>query len=776
MKLIYFLFILLTCPIVFSQSNVDSLSHVNYQVLHNANLNDVWGYADEFGNEYAIVGTTKGTSIVDVSDPSNPMEIFWLAGTESIWRDPCVYGDFAYVTTEAHDGLLIIDLSPLPSSTALPTTFYTGLPGSELFSAHTCFVDENGFAYVFGSNRGNGGALILDVQSDPMNPVEVGFFDNWYVHDGFVRNDTMYLAHIADGFFSLVDVSDKANPVLIGIESTPNDFTHNIWPSDNGQFVFTTDEVSGSFIAAYDISDPFNITEVDRIQNSPGQGVIAHNTHVINNHLVTSYYSDGIVIHDITYPYNIIKVGEYDTYPSQTTGFDGCWGVYPFLPSGTILASDITQGLFILGPTFVQGSYLEGIVTDAATTNPLGNVAIEIASNDQVDNSLNSGFYATGILGTGTYSVTYSKVGYFSQTIDVVLAQGVLTMQDVQLVPIPPYNLTVNIVESGTGTPIDNAQIVLTVPLLNHSGISNGIGQEDFILYYQEMYMATVGKWGYLTKCYEVFIDQNTGTLTIELDKGYMDEFTFDFGWIVSGTASTGVWERGEPFGSDINSAPDVDADYDCGVNAFVTGNDPVLHPDLDDVDNGTTLLVSPTMDLTTYSDPYLNYARWFFCMFGAPPDDTLKISVSNGFSTVVVDMIGPDETQFSQWIPKSIRLLDYISLTNSMQVSFFISDLNSGINVTEAGVDYFYISNANVLDLNEVNSEAITVFPNPFDASLTVNYGDEDNTYYLFDIQGKIVEEGTIFNGKGIIETSLIEKGIYILKVNDSTIRVMKD
>ena len=52
-----------------AQLNIDSLSHISYQQLHGANLNDVWGYEDELGNEYAIVGTSKGTSIVDITNP-----------------------------------------------------------------------------------------------------------------------------------------------------------------------------------------------------------------------------------------------------------------------------------------------------------------------------------------------------------------------------------------------------------------------------------------------------------------------------------------------------------------------------------------------------------------------------------------------------------------------------------------------------------------------------------------------------------------------------------
>ena len=42
--------------------------------------------------------------------------------------------------------------------------------------------------------------------------------------------------------------------------------------------------------------------------------------------------------------------GYYDTYPSNTeyNGYAGCWGVYPYLPSGNILASDMSNGLFVL--------------------------------------------------------------------------------------------------------------------------------------------------------------------------------------------------------------------------------------------------------------------------------------------------------------------------------------------------------------------------------------------------------------------------------------------
>ena len=45
----------------------------------------------------------------------------------------------------------------------------------------------------------------------------------------------------------------------------------------------------------------------------------------------------------------IEEVAFFDTYPdAETAGTEGAWSVYPYLPSGTILVSDIANGLFVL--------------------------------------------------------------------------------------------------------------------------------------------------------------------------------------------------------------------------------------------------------------------------------------------------------------------------------------------------------------------------------------------------------------------------------------------
>ena len=109
-----------------AQLNMSELGYLDLVSLHNSDASDIWGYVDGSGNEYAIVGLNDGTSIVDVTDPANPFEVFFEPGMNSIWRDIKTWGNYAYVTTEEPQGLLIIDLSTLPGNPNLTTTYYNG--------------------------------------------------------------------------------------------------------------------------------------------------------------------------------------------------------------------------------------------------------------------------------------------------------------------------------------------------------------------------------------------------------------------------------------------------------------------------------------------------------------------------------------------------------------------------------------------------------------------------------------------------------------------------
>lgn len=751
-----------------AQLNVDSLSHIDYQQLHGANLNDVWGYVDELGNEYAIVGTSKGTSIVNITDGANPQEVFWLAGTESIWRDPCVYGNYAYVTTEAEDGLLIIDLNPLPQSTNLTTILYTGPANNPWQSAHTCFTSTNGYAYIFGSNRGNGGVIMLDIHTNPMSPIEVGTYDPFYVHDGYERNDTLYIAHIYDGFFSLVNVADKANPILMGTRTTPNSFTHNIWPSANGQFVYTTDEISGSYITAYDITNGSNIQEVDRVQSSQNSFVIPHNVHVRGEYLITSYYSDGIVVHDATYPYNLIQVGNFDTYAGQTPGFDGCWGVYPFFPSGKAVAADITKGLFILGMHYQKACYLEGVVTDAVTGSNLSNVQVQLSSAVMQEQTNQLGFYATGTALSGVYTVSFSKAGYYPMTITVSLINDELISLNVPLIPITPFNASITVLEYGTNNPIPDAQVRFTHPLIEHNGLTNGLGVEDIVMYYQENYRLTVGKWGFQTFCSDTVLTATANAITVYLVPGYYDDFEFDFGWSVSGNATTGMWERGIP-NPTTNTVQALDAIWDCGKMAFVTGNDIGMNPDHDDLDSGYTQLLSPQMDFSNLSTPYINFARSFFCYHGPGLfDDTLKIYLSNGTTSVLIHQVGAPVYAPMTFDYVSIPVSGLLPFTNTMQLRIYISDLAPNNNITEAGFDHFTVTNMPTAQLPEQERSEWNLFPNPCFDQLHLEGQVPVGNWTIFNANGVELLAGNSEQSFVEINVEKLTSGIYFLRFQE--------
>jgi choice-of-anchor B domain-containing protein len=773
-KFCAFVLLLLTSTLS-AQLNMSFVGRVNYQQLHGTLLNGVWGYVDETGVEYAIVGTRKGVSIVSLQDPANPTEIYWIPGAQSVWREVRVVGDYAYVTTEASSGLLIIDLTPLPSlPPILNTATYTGPNLNPWQTAHALFNDEQGYLYITGANRGNGGVIILDVFTNPMSPIEVGRFDNWYVHDGFARGNFMYLAHIYDGFFSVVDITDRSNPVLISTQTTPSNFTHNTWQSDDNTVLYTTDEVSGAFIAAYDITDPLNIVELDRIQSNPGLGRIPHNVYVKDNWLVTSYYADGVVIHDASRPHNLIEVGNYDTSPFANTFFNGAWGAFPYFPSNLILVSDMEEGLFIVAPDYKLASYLEGFTFDASNGNPLQGVSVTITAGNQTDISNLSGEYATGIAGSGEYIVDFSRPLYFPQTQTVTLTEGEVTNLNVNMVPIPSYSLIVNVLEEGTNNPIFDAQVLFQVPLHETLVNSNGVGEAEATLYYQEEYMLTVGKWGYVNSCQSIYIDDETGSITVHLKKGYYDDFVFDFGWTTTSSAQDGHWVRALPIASESGSAPGVDAPHDCGGVAYVTGNGSI-NPNFDQVTNGVVTLISPVFDLTDFSDPHLNYWTWYYNFHGPnpPPNDTLFIILSNGQQTVNIEKKYFPVSPQGQWIFSSIRVLDHITPTANMQLRVQISDFPSTVNITEAGFDYFTVSNANTTSIESVKFDELLIYPNPSEGIFQISASTDIELWMVLDLNGRTIATGN----SSSVDLSNFEAGVYLLRVqlNDGTQAVQR-
>lgn len=748
----------------FSQAtlNTTQLGHLTYQ----QDLSEVRG-ALHNGREYALVGVHNGFSIVDVTDPSNPSEVFFEQGPSSTWRDPFYFDGHAFCVTEGGGGMLVADMSPLPASTTLNTTLYTGSQYS-WGSAHNMFIDSvNAKAYIFGTDFGEGGAIILDV-SNPMSPVELGIWDDYYIHDGFVRGDTLWAACLEAGVF-VVDVSNPANPTILANWDTPSEFAHNVWPSDDNAFCYTTDEVNSGFVAGYDMSDLQNVEESDKVRHPLTEGVIPHNAHFMNDYVITSHYRDGMTIHDVSDPTNIILTGYFDSSPFSGGGFNGAWGAWPYLPSGNILISDIEEGLFIVGTTYKRAARLEGVVTEFGTGNPLNGVQVEVLSTSLTESTDLFGNYVTGTEAAGTYDVTFQKGGYLPQTISgVQLVNGQVTTVDVALVPATPFNLGGMVTEEGSSTPIEGANVHFTSEFFDLNFVSDETGSYLDTAFFSGTYDVVISAWGYVTECATIQITGGSTSLDFDLEMGYYDDFVTDLGWTVTGSASTGDWERGVPVGTSFNnvlSNPDSDAGSNCGEEAYITGNGGGSAGD-DDVDDGVTILRSPVMDLTLFSNPTITFDYWFFNAGGnSSPNDSYKVRVSDGSTTTTIATFTQSESSWNEY--SFVLINEGIQPTTEMRLIIEVDDSDPG-HLVEGGFDNFQVTEANAV--NELTeARAIQVYPNPSNGLVNILIPENSNNCELavFDAAGSLVHRQSKLNAGLNVVNLPSAAGVYICEIS---------
>jgi len=787
---------------IFAQNSMNMVLMGTYEWPSlNTEGSDIWGWVDGSGNEYALVGLNDGFSVVDVTNGTNPVEMFYIPDVNSTWRDIKTWGDYAYVTNESDGGLLIVDLNDMTGATYWHVEDFISPNGNDTIhweDAHNIYIDENGIAYIFGADVLSGGAVFLDVTStnynngNPINPVYVGEWNDEYIHDGMVRGDTMFAGCIYAGELYIVDVSNKSNPQTLGHEPTPNNFTHNIWVSADGNYVFTTDEQSDAYIAAFDITNINNIQEVDRIQSNPGSGTIPHNTHVDGNFLITSYYRDGTTVHDITYPNNMIEVAYYDSYSGSGNGFDGNWGTYPFLPSGNIISSDINSGanqsakLLIYERQFQHACYLEGIVTDANTSNAIASASVELLSTSINTNTNITGDYTSGIANGGTYNILFSKPGYISDTISAILSNGVMTTINAQLVSLPSFTGN-GIVTDISGNGIANAQVLIYNNDFTFTLTTDVNGNFNIANMYDGNYEVIAGQWGYNTICSNENITTTNNNLTIVLPEGYYDDFTFDFGWSVSGgitSSDPGRWERGDPEGTSsqgFNYNPDDDINSDCFEYAYVTGLAAGSQTGSNDVDDFNTILISPLFDLTSNQPHLLNYYSWFAnggggWGGGSTPNDTLTVSISNGNTTVVLETMTVNSPDTGQWNFRTFDLGQYITLTSNMQLIIETADWDAlGGHWVEGGFDMFNITSGPQTGVEDMATTPFIIYPNPTKDNLVVK-SKKRGEVEIRNILGETIISTKKETETKVIDVSDLASGIYIIKLGQTSRKFFKN
>ncbi|HEX7718222.1 MAG TPA: choice-of-anchor B family protein, partial [Woeseiaceae bacterium] len=326
-----------------------------------------------------------GTAVIDITDPSEPVEVGFIDGQRASWRDIKVYQYFdagegrwmayAYVTTDgSSDGLFVIDMTELPHG--IRRAGYAG----DFFSAHNAYATNTDYRtgialsgatptlVIAGSNLGSGRYRTYSL-ANPASPTFVGGASTAdYMHDAASMiitdnrkdtqcvNGTTYCEVMIDFNETTVDVWDVTNAAQPSrLSRTPYDnasYVHSGWVAEDRQHLFVHDELDEQQRGLQTTVRVFSLANLEApVEVGSWTGptsAIDHNGFVRGNRYYISNYSRGLTILDISDPAAPEAVGLLDTYPfSNNTSFVGAWGVYPYLSNGTVAISDIDTGLYL---------------------------------------------------------------------------------------------------------------------------------------------------------------------------------------------------------------------------------------------------------------------------------------------------------------------------------------------------------------------------------------------------------------------------------------------
>ena len=340
----------------FESENVILLSWLNLNDFGNpSNASDCWGYTSPSGREYALLGLYNKMSVVEITDPSNPVIIGSVSHSGSLWADVKVYQDVAYVSNENGGGIDVIDLANVDNG---EVTLVQRLTTNGLGNAHNVAVDEtSGFLYIIAGDI-NGGRLVAFDLSNPRYPALAGqqsggpsFHDAQivtYTTGPYAGKQICFGAAGGSGVH-IIDVTNKSNMTTIATASYNSlSYCHQCWLSEDKQYLYVNDELD--YVAEtriFNVSDIYNPTYI----NSFGWGAnsIDHNLYVYGDILYEANYTSGLRVFDIgTNPTNPTMIGFFDTYPENNgESFNGLWSCFPMFNSGTVIGSDIERGLFV---------------------------------------------------------------------------------------------------------------------------------------------------------------------------------------------------------------------------------------------------------------------------------------------------------------------------------------------------------------------------------------------------------------------------------------------
>jgi len=253
----------------------------------------------------------------------------------------------------------------------------------------------------------------------------------------------------------------------------------------------------------------------------------------------------------------------------------------------------------------------------------------------------------------------------------------------------------------------------------------------------------------------------------------FEDDFETDKGWTVGAPdddATGGVWERADPNATMLGAImiqPEDDHTPPPGVACFVTGNsNRGASQSANDIDDGKTTVYSPVLDLSSYSNAWVSYYRWYTNNSGGTSGtDTWSVDASSDGGATWVTL---ETTRITdrRWVFVEHDLERYIQLSSQVRFRFVASDEEPD-GIVEAALDDFAVVSYQsamtaVRPDPSAPPRALTLdqnFPNPFNPSTTIRFAvpapGAAVSLKIYDVAGRLV--ATLVDDEKVVGTRAV-------------------
>ncbi|NHJ41348.1 MAG: hypothetical protein FK731_15050 [Asgard group archaeon] len=290
-------------------------------------------------NDYVFVcNLLDGLNVLDVSEIWNPTFVSKYndgGGAFEVYVDEDIIYLAAYF-----DGFRMINWSN-------PASLQEIYADSTLMDDTRGVTVANDYAFVIDQTFG---LYVFDV-SDTGSITQVDhFYDDGAGHNVFFQDDILYLANGFDGLY-LLDASNPNNIKKLS-EFSVDCYTKDVFVIDD--IAYVADENLG--VMTFNVSDENNPVSASIYSGYFAQGV------VVNDSLMyAAVGNDGLAIFDVSDPYFIELVQEYDFNGYAEDVF--IYGEYVFIVTGS-------GGLLILGSDYDSDGLADILETDVYGTDP----------------------------------------------------------------------------------------------------------------------------------------------------------------------------------------------------------------------------------------------------------------------------------------------------------------------------------------------------------------------------------------------------------------------